>query len=392
MAREAVLRFRHDVIEGSPYEAGRWQGEAMSGNDWRWAFTQGPPDITYLAADEGKKALAIVERYCPGVADEIQGASDATAIPIEKMTFLGSCRAVDGRRTPTLWDDAAAGAHASAGACSHFYLPRNLNPDGHIRLGCNLDNSPMMQELRLCTTRIAGKPAHISFSDCVFGRFEGLNEYGFGFTSSLGCPWAQMHMAASGLPASMVGRILLDRCASVPEALDTLAGLPIAAYSNLILADRSGDRALAEIACSRRAVRRLGRGDAQALFATNHYVLPEMDEYAPLRLAQSVRRYGFLEAELGRSAAPIARPHDLLGPPYPEGLRVPYYDDGLGTLESMVLDLDTLTADVSFGPPSLNPWHRFDLSSPKGSTLYNARILVEPAPEGLWDAAAPEAS
>jgi predicted choloylglycine hydrolase len=44
----------------------------------------------------------------------------------------------------------------------------------------------------------------------------------------------------AGLPYSIVSRILLDQCRSVSEALDVLEDLPIAWYSNYILADRSG--------------------------------------------------------------------------------------------------------------------------------------------------------
>jgi hypothetical protein len=50
----------------------------------------------------------------------------------------------------------------------------------------------------------------------------------------------------------------------------------------------------------------------------------------------------------------------------------------------MVLDLDALTADVSFGPPSLNPWRTFDLKTPAGSSLYEAKIETRKAPSGFW--------
>jgi hypothetical protein len=382
--RPGALTFRHDVIEGSLYEAGQWQGRAMASADWRGAFSAGPPDMKYYTPEEGRTALRVVEKHCPGIAEEIRGASDAIGIPIEKMTFLGACRVVNGRRAPTLWsEDGATPDRTTAGGCSHFHLPRRLSPEGHVRLGANYDCHPQMQELRLCTTRIEGKASHISFSDTVFGRVSGLNEHGFGLTSSLGSPLSRVEVA--GLPYSIVSRILLDRCHSVPEALDVLEGLPIAWYSNYILADPSGEAALVEIACSDRAVRRFAPGEAPALFATNHYVLPEMDAYSGLRMQQSVRRREFLRKRLEKAEGPIARPHDLLAAPYPEGLCVSYYGDGLGTLDSLILDLDARTADVSFGPPSLNPWRTFDLNTPAGSTLYAARIETKSAPPGFWE-------
>ncbi|MDD5263729.1 MAG: C45 family autoproteolytic acyltransferase/hydrolase [Candidatus Bipolaricaulis sp.] len=381
--RPGVLAFRHDVIEGPPYEAGDWQGRAMAGAEWRGAFSAGPPDMKHYTPEEGRTALRVVERHCPGIAEEIRGASDATGIPIEKMTFLGACHVVDGKRTPTLWsNEGVSPDRATSGGCSHFHLPRKLSPEGHVRLGVNYDCHPMMQELRLCTTRIEGKASHVSFSDTVFGRVSGLNEYGLGLTSSRGSPLSRVQVA--GLPYCIVSRILLDRCRSVSEALGVLDELPIAWYSNYILADRSGEAALVEIACSKRAVRRFASGGAPALFATNHFVLPEMNAYSELRMQQSVRRREFLRKRLEQAEEPIARPHDLLGAPYPDGLCMSYYDDGLGTLDSLVLDLDALTADVSFGPPSLNSWHAFDLNTPAGSTLYTATIETKPAPPGFW--------
>jgi len=388
-SRPGTLTFRHDVIEGTPYEAGLAQGRAMAGAEWRGAFIAGPPGIERYSAEEGKTALRVVERHCPHIAEEVRGASDATGIPVERMTFLGFCFVVDGKRYPTLWDERTEGARETSGGCSHFALPRGLTSDSHIRLGVNYDCHPQMQELRLCTTRIEGKAAHISFSDTIFGRASGLNEHGLAITSSLGSPLSQVKVA--GLSYSTVSRILLDRCRSVAEALDVLEGLPIAWYSNYVLADRSGASALVEIACAERAIRRFGPDDARPLYATNHYVLPEMDAYAGLRMVQSVRRHTFLRKKLEGASALIARPHDLLAAPYPEGLCMPYYNDGLGTLDSMVLDLDTLTADVAFGPPSLNPWHTFDLTTPAGSTLYEARIETRKAPAGFWKRAAASA-
>jgi len=41
--------------------------------------------------------------HCPGIAEEIQGASETSGVPIEEMTFLGGCVDVAGIRYPTLY-------------------------------------------------------------------------------------------------------------------------------------------------------------------------------------------------------------------------------------------------------------------------------------------------
>jgi len=377
------LIFRHDVFEGTPDEAGRRQGERLAGEPWRGSFSGRPPFLQFYTPDEAAQALRTAERYCPGIEAEVRGASEAAGVPIEQMTFLGGCIDIDGVRFPTLYSiDGPAASHAAEGGCSHFALPRSLTADGHLRMGVNYDCHPEMQELRLCTTRIRGKAAHISFSDTVFGRTSGLNEHGFAITSSLGSPLSEVRVA--GLPYYLVSRILLDRCASVCEAIDRLDSLPIASYSNYLLADRSGEAAQVEIACDKRAVRRHAAAALRPLWATNHYTLPEMDEFAPLRMKQSLRRWMFLRSHLDNASSAIDRPHDLLAAPYPDGLCVSHYLDGLGTLESMVLDLDALTADVCFGPADRNPWHTIRMDQPVGTTIHEVTIEDVPAPRGFW--------
>jgi len=131
-------------------------------------------------------------------------------------------------------------------------------------------------------------------------------------------------------------------------------------------------------------VRRFGPDEARAIWATNHYTLSEMDAFASLRMTQSLRRWEFLRGHLEGCVEPIERPHGLLAAPYPDGLRVSHYLDGLGTLNSMVLDIDSLTAEICFGPANLNPWHTFGLGSPVGSALYEVTIENTPAPKGFW--------
>jgi len=226
-AKTHTLTYRHDVIEGSPYEVGRQQGEQLGEETWRGSFSGKPPFLHFYTPKEAARALEEAERYCPGIADEIHGASEASGVPIEQMTFLGGCVIVSGKRHPTLWaDEGAAPAQKRSGGCSHFCLPRGLSSDEHIRLGVNYDCHPEMQELRFCTTRIEGKAAHIAISDNVFGRVSGLNEHGLGVTSSLGSPLSEVRVA--GLAYNAVSRILLGQCRSVDEALGMLAGLPIA--------------------------------------------------------------------------------------------------------------------------------------------------------------------
>jgi len=262
------------------------------------------------------------------------------------VLLWSGCVLVNCARAPALWTVDGSPARTRDGGCSHFYSPRHLTADGHIPVAVNYDSHPEMQELRLCTTRVDGTEKHLSFSDNMFGRINGFNEHGLGVTSSQGSPLSKVRTAV--LAYNAVSRILLGRCRTVHEALDSLETLPIAWYSNYLLADFSGAAAQVEIACDKIAVRRFAAHEASRLRATNHYTLPGMAEYQSIRMRQSVWSWRTLSALLAEADSPID-PGNALERPYPERLRFSHYLDGLGTIHSMVIDLDDLTADVCFG-------------------------------------------
>jgi hypothetical protein len=47
----------------------------------------------------------------------------------------------------------------------------------------------------------------------------------------------------------------------------------------------------------------------------------------------------------------------ILSDPYPKGLCFHYYQEFLGTLWSLIFDLNAGTAEICFGSPIVNQWH-----------------------------------
>jgi predicted choloylglycine hydrolase len=229
----------------------------------------------------------------------------------------------------------------------------------------------------------------------IFGRVQGMNEHGFCVTTSWGAPG--MWLEGERLPYLAVVRALLDRCRTVDEALDVMAGLPIAWCTNFIVADRGGEAALIEIAFTHRGVKRIQQElRDQFLWATNHYTLPGMLPYDTGRMRQSVMRHRSIELHI-RSAVPHANRDSLRGllsEPMPKGVCLHHYSHGLGTLWSMIFDVTDTRVEICFGAPSSpkNSWHTFGLQGPTGSTEYKAHLPDKPAAPGFWKRLSPGSS
>jgi predicted choloylglycine hydrolase len=383
------VSFIHIVLEGTPYDVGRLQGEMLKNDQERARYlTPTLPFLERYSRREAHRALAYFEKYCPGIMEEIQGAADAFGVPVEDIAFLGGKGKEDGSSSIPVDEPLSRNSQPKGGShCSHFAVLPSASEDGHLYAGQNEDCGPGDLDLRLCTTRVQGKPAHIGFSDMIFGRVQGMNEHGFCVTTSWGAPGVWLE--GEGLPYFAVVRVLLDRCGTVDEALDVMAGLPIAWCTNFIATDRSGEAALIEVAYAHRGVKRIQQESPdQFLWATNHYTLPAMLPYDTGRMRQSVMRHRAIESRL-RSAVPHVNKETIRGilsEPMPKGVCLHHYSDGLGTLWSMIFDVTDTAVDICFGAPSStkNAWHTFGLQGSIGSTEYKAHLPDEPAAPGFW--------
>jgi predicted choloylglycine hydrolase len=371
--------FGHVVLEGTPYEVGRLQGERLRDDPQRRSFlTPTLPFLERYSEREAQRELAFFDEYCPGIGDEVQGAADVLGVSVADIAFLGG--------TPK---EATPGdGTTKSGACSHFAVLSSATSNGHVLVGQNEDSGLGDLDLRLCTTRVQGMAAHVGFSDMVMGRVQGLNEHGLCVTTSWGAPmvWPE----GKGLPYFAVVRTLLDRGRDVDHALEVLAGLPIAWCTNFIFSDRTGRAALVEVSGEHRAVQRIGPGQKEGpyLCATNHYTLPGMKPYDVSRRRESVARHRTITARLQDAVPRIDKEtvRSILSEPAPEGVCLHHYSSGLGTLWSMVFDVTERRVKICFGAPSSgqNAWRTFGLGDAAGQTTYAAHLPDAPAPEGFW--------
>ncbi|MDF2672584.1 MAG: acyl-coenzyme A:6-aminopenicillanic acid acyl-transferase family protein, partial [Clostridiales bacterium] len=162
--------------------------------------------------------------------------------------------------------------------------------------------------------------------------------------------------------------------------------LPISSYCNLIIADKYNHAVLAEISNSTKIYKRITPDTEDSyLCSTNHYTLDGMQGYVRNRMQHSLDRYNVMTKVLDREEKNNKEElRDVLSKHMPEGLACHYYEDVLGTLWAMLFDVTNIEADICFGSPVLNKWHKFSFDCNPGVTEYKAQFSLEKSNPNMW--------
>ena len=84
------ISFAHIALEGTPYEVGRQQGEEAK-NDKKRASCL-PPTLPFLdgySQGEAQRALDYIDKYCPGLREEIPGPAEGFGVSVDEIALLG---------------------------------------------------------------------------------------------------------------------------------------------------------------------------------------------------------------------------------------------------------------------------------------------------------------
>jgi predicted choloylglycine hydrolase len=103
---------------------------------------------------------------------------------------------------------------------------------------------------------------------------DGVNEHGL----AAGLTFIFSRHIKPGLNAGILLRFILEKCKTVKEALDALSHLPISSSQALVMADKTGDIAVAECNPEKLVVRRPKKGE-NFIVAANQFVSAEMLQY-----------------------------------------------------------------------------------------------------------------
>lgn len=257
-----MKKVHSDIIQfrGTHYEFGYHQGELLK-NSLLLPNRKAQRDqkSMQLIVDEDQ-AIEMLERFAPRIWEEIEGLADALKWPL-----LDAVREFGG-----------------------YYLE-------YVRSGCsiishsdflirNYDSAPQGYEGRFVLYKPTdGGYASIGPSMQVTGRTDGLNEKGL----VMGYNFINRRNSADGFICNMIGRLILEHCATVEEAIDLLKELPHRRSFSYVLLDRNGRSVVAETSPRAVIVR-------EAAVSTNHFeILSEENRY---QLDDSKRRESALLA------------------------------------------------------------------------------------------------
>lgn len=358
--------YRHLVVEGTPYNIGRMEGEFIKKyhQSELELYTKGHGFIKPASEAKVEKTMKLFDRYCPYLNEEIKGFADSLGVSPKDIIYYSF-------------------SGGGSSNCSHFAVLPNKTSDKHFYVGRSYEWNTE-DELRLITTKMDGLNASFGFSLLLFGRFDGMNQHGLCVTMSNAVPCVVPE--EEGLRFWVVIRLILDKCSTVDEAVELINELPISSYCNLIIADRYNNAVLAEISNSTKMYKRITSDtEASYLCSTNHYTLDGMQSFVRNRMKQSLDRYNSVVRVLDREGK-IEKEElkGILSRHYPEGLACHYYEDVLGTLWSILFDVTKAEADICFGSPVLNKWHTFNFDSSPEVTEYKVLFTFKNSNPDMW--------
>lgn len=348
--------FKHVVLEGSPYEVGKLQGELIKKEiDFeKQLFHYSKSDIANNTSTD--EAIKLFRKYAPEMYEELNGFADGLGVDYRTLIYYAT-------------------TYNSGGRCSHLAVLPRATEDGHLYVGRNYEFDPNKSDLRLCTTRVDKKAAHLGFSELLFGRNDGINEHGLCITMSAAVPGQITN--DKGLEFWAVVRMILDNCANVNEAIELIKDIPIASYVNFILADKSHNAALIEVAGKHKTYKKINQhSDKKYVCSANHFTIEEMLKYDKARFWDSVLRYTAIEQQLNDASPEIKKDtiRRILSDTIPFGACCHHYSQSFGTLWSMVFDVTDISAEICFGSPNVNSWHRFNLNTSNDVNDYKVML------------------
>lgn len=355
------VKFNHVVLEGSHYEIGEQIADFIQQDKERLKrYTTKKIDPGKYGFENFESMRLYYEESCPGITEELQGVADILDLYLDMMPYWGVSLSSPSMKT-----------------CSQFAVLSSITEDGHSYFGRNYDYDTTRDDRVLCTTRVKGKASHIGFTAFLYGRHDGMNEHGL-VASLTGAGIFNVPLTKRGVVIWVAIRSILDSCRSVKEALKHLQKIPVGDFDNLILLDRDNNAALIEFADCNYSVKQISDMDSEGfLFSVNHYRLPEMQQFNSLNIgiiSHSTQRSTVISSLLESKAPEIGTEdmRELLSTIHPNGLCNHYYNDGFGTLWSVIYDATDGTAEACFGAPTHNEYRTFRLDDPIGVKEHTA--------------------
>lgn len=231
-----------DIIEfrGSHYDYGVMQGKALKQSimlqNRRGQWKSKRPRFIIDPAE----AKAAFTEYAPQLWEELKGLEDSLELQTQDVL-----RDFGGYRI----DAPPSGCSIASG---ENFLVRNY------------DFHPQTYEGRFCLFQPDKGNAIIGPSQRVLGRMDGMNEHGL----AMGYNFMHRKNPGDGFVCYMIGRIILESCATIEEAVALVKDIPHRGSFSYVVTDKSGVTKVIEATPREVAVR-------EASACTNHFEIQQ---------------------------------------------------------------------------------------------------------------------
>ena len=253
----------HPRLKGSHYEMGQKMGEIFKKCNARF-----PIKLDKFQTRFGKESAKLLKKFFPEAAEEIKGITDVIGYDNELFTSwmmcMGCCL------------DIEDGDSVEMRGCTAFSFVNG----GQVYYGRNNDLPPFLKKVSKSVYYMPeGKYSFILNTSSFINGEEGINEYGL--TAAMTFVKPKLKEIKPGINSVFLVRFILENCKTVNEAIEALNRLPIASSCNILLADKTGNMAVAE--CNpfeinlRRPVKNSYGG--KFIITVNHFTSPKMKVY-----------------------------------------------------------------------------------------------------------------
>lgn len=264
----------HARLRGSYERMGQQQGRPLK----RIGFTLPPPEEKMLRF--ARRCEEILAQHTPELLDEIRGLAEAAELDYDALATLALTAPFDPGKVPS---------------CSIAAVMPGRTVGGRLIVGRNYDMFYDVSKDGATTFRTYPQGGNASVGNCDIwvGREDGLNEAGL----FVGMTGIHLPGLKPGLAFWFIVRHILDRCATVDEAVEFIQDAPHAQSAAYLLADGSGKGVVAETTTEGVELRYPEDG---LLILTNHAVCPALagKDSESTCLADSHSRYNRLRESL----------------------------------------------------------------------------------------------
>jgi isopenicillin-N N-acyltransferase-like protein len=345
--------------KGSARERGRQHGEAFRGliaaACRRWKY---PGSGDRLRETLIKRTLTYLHDYYPEIVHEITGISEGARLPFEDVLWLSTFNAHP--HIPDWRVDTDGGEEKW---CTGVVL----RGKGTAYLGKTSDIDELQRGqylLEKATTETGAAYFSLRWVGNVWTEV-GLNSAGLAVGANSG-PVIAQGQDGYGIPQHAVLTVVLNRCGTVEQAVETLSRMVMCGKGqNIALADSGGSGAVVEKSFDRFGVIPLETG-VGAVFTTNHCVTAAFSDIGVN--ANSQRRYLNLQRllTLPDYPEPLEMLRDVLADHSQSGAICQHGQDGLHTLISCIADPKERRLLVNPEPGCARSYRRYEISEETG--------------------------